>query len=47
MALAVLFLLLGMLAAELTLFGLVGAGIVGASLFGMSAVVLGLHTRRR
>ena len=48
MALAVLFLLLGLLATELTLFGLVPAGLVGASLLGLSALLLGrLHTRSR
>ena len=40
MALAVFFLLAGVLAAELTLFGLEGAGVVGAALFAACAVVL-------
>lgn len=44
MALAVLFLLCGMLAAELTLFGIEGAGLVGALLLAVAAIVL---VRRR
>ena len=40
MALAVLFLLTGMLAAELALFGLDGAGVLGAALLAVAALVL-------
>jgi hypothetical protein len=40
MALAVLFLLAGMLAAELSLFGVEGAGVVGAALLVCAAFVL-------
>lgn len=44
MALAVLFLLVGMLAAELALFGIDAAGLAGAVLLVVAAVLL---TRRR
>jgi uncharacterized membrane protein YbaN (DUF454 family) len=44
MALAVLFLLAGMLAAELALFGVQAAGIAGAALLVIAAALL---TRRR
>lgn len=44
MALAVLFLLAGMLAAEIALFGVDAAGIAGAVLLTVAAVLL---TRRR
>ena len=40
MALAVLFLLAGMLAAELSLFGIDSAGVVGAVLLAVAALVL-------
>jgi hypothetical protein len=40
MALAVLFLLAGMLAAELSLFGVDVAGVVGAVLLAVAALVL-------
>ena len=39
MALAVLFLLAGMFAAELSLFGIDGAGVIGAALLALAAVV--------
>lgn len=44
MALAVLFLLAGMLAAEVALFGVDAAGVAGAALLVVAAVLL---TRRR
>lgn len=40
MALAVLFLLCGILAAELALFGVRSAGVMGALLLGLAALVL-------
>jgi hypothetical protein len=40
MALAVLFLLVGMLAAELALFGLDAVGVAGAFLLGIAALLL-------
>ena len=40
MALAVLFLLVGMLMAELSLFGLDGAGVAGALLLAVAAALL-------
>ena len=40
MALAVLFLLAGMFAAELAVFGFDGAGVLGAALLAMAAFVL-------
>lgn len=40
MALAVLFLLCGILAAEIALFGVRSAGLIGALLLGLAAVVL-------
>jgi hypothetical protein len=44
MALAVLFLLAGMLAAEVALFGVQAAGLVGAALLAVAALLL---VRRR
>ena len=44
MALAVLFLLAGMLAAEVALFGVQAAGLVGAALLAVAALLL---ARRR
>ena len=44
MALAVLFLLAGMLAAEVALFGVHAAGVVGAALLAVAAMLL---VRRR
>lgn len=43
MALAVLFLLVGMLAAELALFGVQAAGLAGAVLLVFAAIVLVRH----
>jgi hypothetical protein len=40
MALAVLFLLAGMLAAEVSLFGVQAAGVIGAALLVLAALVL-------